>query len=88
MMNPFKSLGDMNAMRKQAKQIQDALEGELYEVTNGNVKVVITGNQKITDIVIDGESNELLMRAVNDAIKKSQQAAAMKLAQMSPGLGK
>ena len=31
MLNPFKALGDMNAMRKQAQAIQKALEGEEFE---------------------------------------------------------
>jgi len=87
MKNPFKSLGDINQMRKQAKQIQSALEGEEYEESHGGVEVRISGNQQILDVIIDGEANEDVKTAVNKAIKKSQQAAAMKLAQMSMGSG-
>jgi len=86
-MNPFKSLGDLNQMRKQAKQIQDALEQERYEVERGDMKIVMTGNQKVLSIEIDGEDQSSLAKLVNDAIKKSQQAAAMKLAQLSKGMG-
>ena len=35
MFNPFKALGDMNAMRKQALIIQQALEKEEFEVVSG-----------------------------------------------------
>jgi len=86
MMNPFKALGDMNAMRKQAMAIQQALEGEEFEVVVGRVRIVITGNQNVKIVEVDGRPDEDIKRAVNDAIKKSQQAAAGKLAELSKGL--
>ncbi len=87
MMNPFKMLGDMNAMRKQAMQIQQALEAEEFEVWEGNtVRIVITGNQNVKTVEIGGLPNEEVKRALNAAIKKSQQAAAGKLAELSKGM--
>lgn len=83
MMNPFKMLGDINQMRQQAAKIQQALEAEEFEIVNGNVKIVITGNQNVKTVEIDGAPNEAVKRAINDAIKRSQQAAAGKLAEMS-----
>jgi DNA-binding protein YbaB len=83
MMNPFKALGDMNAMRKQAAQIQAALEQEEFEINEGNVRILISGNQSVKVVEIDGVANETIKRAINDAIKKSQQAAAMKLTELS-----
>ena len=88
MMNPFKALGDLNEMRKHAKEIQEQLEAEQYEVTVHNVRVIITGNQNLKGIEIDGVPNENVRQAVNEAIKKSQQAAAMKLASMTNSFGK
>ena len=87
MMNPFKMLGDMNAMRKSAMVIQQALEKEEFEVIQGNVRVVITGNQNVKLVEIDGTPNEDVRRAIGDAIKKSQQAAAGKLAELSKSMG-
>ena len=83
MLNPFKALGDINAMRKQAMQIQQALEAEEFEVVQGNVRILISGNQNVKVVEVDGAPNETLKRAINDAIKKSQQAAAGKLAELS-----
>ncbi len=83
MFNPFKALGDVNQMRKQALQIQQALEAESFEVTKGNVRIVISGNQNVRTVEIDGVANEDVRAALNEAIKKSQQAAAMKLAEIS-----
>ncbi len=86
-MNPFKALGDMNAMRKQAMAIQQALEAEEFEVWEGNnVRIVITGNQNVKSVEIGGVPNEDVKRALNSAIKKSQQAAAGKLAELSKGM--
>ena len=83
MFNPFKALGDVNAMRKQALQIQQALEQEEFEVTHGNVRILISGNQNVKIVEIDGVANQDVQSALNEAIKKSQQAAAMKLAEIS-----
>lgn len=83
MFNPFKALGDVNAMRKQAMQIQAALEQEEFEVVRGNVRILISGNQNVKVVEIDGVANEDVKAALNEAIKKSQQAAAMKLAEIS-----
>jgi DNA-binding protein YbaB len=83
MMNPFKALGDLNAMRKQAATIQAALEQEEFEINEGNVRILISGNQNVKVVEVDGVANETIKRAINDAIKKSQQAAAMKLTQLS-----
>lgn len=87
MMNPFKMLGDINAMRKQASAIQQALEAEEFEIFEGNVRILISGNQNVKVVEIDGVPNEEMKRAINDAIKKSQQAAAGKLAELTKGMG-
>jgi len=86
MQNPFKMLGDLNTMRKQAATIQAALELEEFEVVQGNVRIVITGNQNVKVVEVDGVPNEDLKRAFNDAVKRSQQAAAGKLAEISKNL--
>lgn len=86
-MNPFKMLGDINAMRKQAMAIQQALEKEEFEVVQGNVRILISGNQNVKAVEIDGIENDDVKRAINDAIKRSQQAAAGKLAELSKSMG-
>ncbi|MCX6792039.1 MAG: YbaB/EbfC family nucleoid-associated protein [Candidatus Gottesmanbacteria bacterium] len=94
MFNPLKAasdftkgIGDLNAMRKQASQIQAALEQEEFEINEGNVRILISGNQNVRVVEIDGVANETIKRAINDAIKKSQQAAAMKLTELSKQMG-
>ena len=86
MLNPFKTLGDMNAMRKQASAIQSALEQLEFEAQSGRVKVIISGNQSVKRVEIDGEENVDVRHAINDAIKKSQQAAASQLMELSKNM--
>ena len=87
MQNPFKMLGDLNQMRQQAAKIQQMLEKEEFDIQSGNIRIVITGNQNVKLVEVDGERNDALMRAFNDAIKKSQHAAAGKLQEISQQMG-
>jgi DNA-binding protein YbaB len=86
MINPFKMIGDIKAMRKHAVAIQEALEKEEFDVIEGSVRILITGNQNVKAVEVDGVPNEELKRAMNNAIKRSQQAAAGKLSEMSSSL--
>jgi nucleoid-associated protein EbfC len=86
MMNPFKQLGDLNKMRQQAMQIQKELQNEEVIVERNGVNIVISGDQKIKELSSNGRSDNDVKDAVNEAIKKSQEAAAKKLSQMQGGL--
>jgi DNA-binding protein YbaB len=86
MANPFKALGDLNQLRKQAKQMQDELSAEKIEVVEGDIRVVISGDQKIQEFSVQGVTSEEAVRVLNQAIKKSQELAAKKLQSMTGGL--
>lgn len=87
MFDQFKQLGELKKMRDQAMQIQKALSQERIEVEENGIKVIITGDQKIEEIYIEGEENWKLKDVLNKAVKKSQEVAAKKLQEMSGGLG-
>ncbi len=87
MFNPFGQLGDLKKMRDQAMQIQKELEKEEINVEKHGVEIVISGDQKIREIKTNGKSDNDIKEAVNEAVKKSQEIAAKKLASMSGGLG-
>lgn len=87
MLNPFKQIGDLKKMRDEAMAIQKALAAEQIVVDKNGVHIVITGDQKIQSIETNGKSDNDIKEAVNEAIKKSQEVAAKKLAQMGGGLG-
>ncbi|MBF8250220.1 MAG: coiled-coil 61 [Candidatus Levybacteria bacterium] len=86
MMNPFKQIGDIKRMRDQAMQIQRELQSEEVKVDKNGVHIVISGDQKIKELLSNGQSDGDVQDAVNEAIKKSQEVAAKKLSQMQGGL--
>ena len=85
--NPFGQLGELKKMRDQAMQIQRELQAEKLNISKNGVDIVISGDQKIQSIAINGRSDNDVREAVNEAIKKSQEVAAKKLQSMSGGLG-
>lgn len=87
MFNPFQKIGEIKKMRDQAMQIQRELQAEMLIVEKNGVTIEIRGDQKIERISSNGRSDDDIKEAVNEAIKKSQEAAAHKLSQMGGGLG-
>lgn len=87
MANPFKALGDMNQLRKQAKQMQDELAAEKITLEEGDIRVVITGDQRVVELSVQGISSPDVIDVINRAIKKSQGLAAQKLSEITGGLG-
>lgn len=86
MFNPFKTIGDLKSMRDQAVKMQQMLASEEVVVERNGVKVVMSGDQKIKSLVIDGQEDWKIKEALSEAIKKSQEIAAKKLTEMSGGL--
>ena len=86
MLNPFKGLGDLNQMRKQAMELQRELANERVEINENGVRIVISGEQKILELEITGASNDTVKEKINKAIKQSQELAARKLSSMTGGL--
>lgn len=80
-------LGDLNKLRKQAKQMQDELASQQVVVERGDIVVTMTAAQEVKDISVQGIHSEELVKALNEAIKKSQEIAAKKLQSMTGGLG-
>lgn len=87
MFNPFKNLGDIAALQKQAQQMQKALQQEEVMVEKDGVKVVLSGDQQIKEVIIDGIQENRVTMAINQAIKETQKLAATKLMQMSSQQG-
>lgn len=86
MFNPFKAVGDLKSMRDQAVKMQQVLSAEEVVVERNGVKVVMSGDQKIKSLIIDGQDDWKIKEVLSEAIKKSQEIAAKKLTEMSGGL--
>ncbi len=91
LLDGVKQLGDLNQMRKTAQQIQQQLAQEKIEIvkntTKGDLKVVLTGDQKVLEISLGGVRDYELEAAVGEALYKSQMVAASKLQALSGGMG-
>jgi DNA-binding YbaB/EbfC family protein len=81
---------DQGKMLIEARRIQKELRNTKIEVekADGQIKVLLNGEQKVEDVIIDPEllssDNELLIKnslreAFNEAIRKSQALAADKM---------
>jgi DNA-binding protein YbaB len=82
----LKQLKELKEMRDKAMEIQRQLAAEEVVIEEKSVRVVMTGDQKVKELAIEGVSNHVLIDVLNKAIKKSQELAAKKLQQMSGGL--
>ena len=83
MFNPFKAVGDLKSMRDQAVKMQQVLSAEEVVVERNGIKVVMSGDQKIKSLTIDGQDDWKIKEVLSEAIKKSQEIAAKKLTEMS-----
>jgi nucleoid-associated protein EbfC len=87
MANPLKALGNLNQLRQQAKKMQEELAAEEIRIEEGDIVVVISGDQKIKQFSVQGITSQEAVDVLNQAIKKSQELAAKKLQEMTGGLG-
>ena len=97
MMNQAQMMKQMQQMQAKMAKIQDELAEETVEATAGGsaVKIVITGQQRIRSVeidpsVVDPEDVEMLqdlmVAAFNEALAKSQELAASRMAALTGGL--
>ena len=91
----FDKMKDLMEMKKQADRIKKELDTSLIEVSDvRGIKIVINGSQNFQSIAIDealiSVDNKArfegdLLKAVNGAIRKSQEVAAKKMKSVMAG---
>ena len=86
MFNKIKQLGELKKMRDQAVALQKTLAQETIEFEEKGVRVVMSGDQKVQSLEIDGVQEERIKDVLNKVLKKSQKVAAQKMQEMSGGL--
>ena len=69
MFDKIKQLAQLKKMRDQAMAIQKQLAQEEIEIAEDNIRIVITGDQKLKSLEIDGLTNERVLELINKAIK-------------------
>jgi len=70
---------DKAKMLAQAYKLKKAVEELSVEMEEGGIKIVMSGDQKVKRLEINGMENKMLMEVINKAIKKSQEEAAKKM---------
>ncbi|RMF03083.1 MAG: YbaB/EbfC family nucleoid-associated protein [Chloroflexi bacterium] len=89
--------GQLQAMQQQMAETQEALGSETVEVSAGGgaITVVITGHQEFKSITIDPDVvdpedvemlQDLVLSAVNQAVKASQDMATERMEAITGGL--
>ncbi|MGL5831565.1 MAG: YbaB/EbfC family nucleoid-associated protein [Candidatus Altimarinota bacterium] len=78
---------DLMALQKKAKTIQEKLGNTHIEADEGEFTVVINGKQDCVDIRQNGQSMPALVKALNKALKKSQEIAAHEMKDVMGNLG-
>lgn len=86
MFDKIKQLNELRKMRSQAMELQKELEKIRESEERGGMKVVVSGDQKVQYIEINGEERKDLVELINDAMKKVQKEAAKKMLEMGGGL--
>lgn len=72
-------LKNLYELRKKSEEMRRKMAGVVLEVEERGIKIVIRGDQKLEEIVIDGEANPRLKEAINKALKEVQKKAAKKV---------
>lgn len=86
MFNPLKQIGELNDLRKQAQQLQNALKEIVITRSKGRATVELSADMKIKSVKYNDEEMSDLREALNEAIEDAQKKAAQKMQQMG-GLG-
>ncbi len=84
MMDEMKKL---MALQKRAQEIQDKLGNTHIEADEGEFTVIINGKQECVDVLQNGKSMPALVKALNKALKKSQEVAAHEMKDVMGQLG-
>jgi DNA-binding protein YbaB len=73
---------DKAKMMAQAYKLKKAIEAETVEVEENGVKVIVSGDQKVKFLSVNGMENKVLVDTINKAMKKSQENAAKRMKEM------
>lgn len=97
-MNMNNMMKQVQKMQKQMEEQQKALEEAEFSATAGGgaVQVTVSGKKVLTKVTLDPDAvdpddvemlEDLIMVAVNDALKKADDASASAMSRMTGGMG-
>lgn len=84
----FDQVKELYQLKKQADEMKKVLEKEIITVESGEMKIVVTADQKIQEIHLgDSVDESSLKDVINKALEESQKVAAKKMQEMMGGAG-
>ena len=75
MMNKIKMMAD-------AYRLRQAIEDEVVEIEENDIKITIGGDLKVKKISLNNAENNTLKDAINNAIRKAQEVQVLKMKEM------
>lgn len=73
---------DLQGFQQKAQAMQKALAQEKVEINHNGVRIVMSGDQMVHEIEVDGVMENRIAEAFAQAIRKTQEIAAKKLLEM------
>jgi len=70
---------DLYNLKKQADVMKKRMAAIKVEVEHRGVRITMTGDQNVEEVVLEGEEREEIKDAFNKAVKESQKKVAKKL---------
>ncbi len=97
-MNQAAMMKQAQKMQRDLMQMQEDLEQQTYSASAGGgvVTATVSGKREVTELVIDPEAvdaddvemlQDMVMAAVNEALRKAEEASAQSMSRLTGGLG-
>ena len=97
-MNQAAMMKQAQKMQQDLMHMQEELEQATYSATAGGgvVKATVSGKRELTELVIDPEAvdpedvemlQDMITAAVNEALRKAEEASAQSMSRLTGGLG-
>ena len=97
-MNQAAMMKQAQKMQQGLMHMQEELEQATYSATAGGgvVKATVSGKRELTELVIDPEAvdpedvemlQDMITAAVNEALRKAEEASAQSMSRLTGGLG-
>ena len=97
-MNQAAMMKQAQKMQRDLMQMQEELEQATYSAAAGGgvVKATVSGKRELTELVIDPEAvdpedvemlQDMVVAAVNEALRKAEEASAQSMSRLTGGLG-
>ena len=97
-MNQAAMMKQAQKMQQDLMKMQEELEQQTYTAAAGGgvVKATVTGKRELTEVIIDPEAvdpddvemlQDMVVAAVNEAMRKAEEASAQSMSRLTGGLG-